>query len=397
MVSLFRNAFGGLSREVWLLSVVMLINRSGTMVIAFMTVYLTQKLGFSVERTGFVMVAYGLGSFCGTLTGGKLTDKIGYYHVQFWSLLLGGMMFLITVQTHDFYTLCVLAFLLSAFGEAYRPANSASIADFSTSETFTRSVSLIRLAINLGWAIGPAVGGFLASRNYEWLFYVDGVTNIVAAGLVWGFLRSTKRKKKTKQETHIIDPKDSVYRDKIYLVFIVLVTMYGIAFFQLFTIGPLFYKQECGLSETQIGYLLGLNGLLVVIVEMILIYKIDGKYDKLSLIMFGVFLVVINYVIFLFTHNYWLLVIGIVFATFSEIFAMPYMNTFSIERSKPHNRGEYSGLYSMTWSLANVSAPLFSTQIIAHLGFNVLWYVLGSFGLLSAIGFWFLKRKLAVV
>jgi predicted MFS family arabinose efflux permease len=284
---------------------------------------------------------------------------------------------------------------LSAFGEAYRPANTASIADFSTPETFTRSISLIRLAINLGWAIGPALGGFLASKNYDWLFYADGLTNICAAIMVWFFLKSTKKKKSDKHTQPQANKKDSVYKDKVFLVFIVLVTMYAISFFQLFTIGPLFYKQECGLSEIQIGYLLGLNGLLVVIIEMILVYKIDGKIDKLSLISLGVFLVVINYLIFILTHQYWLLVVGIIFATLSEIFAMPYMNTFSIERSKPHNRGEYSGLYAMTWSVANITAPLVSTQVISHLGFNTLWYILGSFGLLSALGFGLLKKYLA--
>jgi predicted MFS family arabinose efflux permease len=395
MVSLFRNAFGGLTREVWLLSLVMLINRSGTMVIAFMSVYLTQKLHFSVEKTGFIMVSYGLGSLCGTWVGGKLTDKIGYFFVQFWSLFMGGLLFIFIVQVHHFYMLCGLSFVLSAFGEAYRPANTASIADFSTPETFTRSISLIRLAINLGWAIGPALGGFLASKNYDWLFYADGLTNICAAIMVWFFLKSTKKKKSDKHTQPQANKKDSVYKDKVFLVFIVLVTMYAISFFQLFTIGPLFYKQECGLSEIQIGYLLGLNGLLVVIIEMILVYKIDGKIDKLSLISLGVFLVVINYLIFILTHQYWLLVVGIIFATLSEIFAMPYMNTFSIERSKPHNRGEYSGLYAMTWSVANITAPLVSTQVISHLGFNTLWYILGSFGLLSALGFGLLKKYLA--
>jgi MFS family permease len=142
----------------------------------------------------------------------------------------------------------------------------------------------------------------------------------------------------------------------------------------------------------QIGYILGLNGLIVALVEMILIYKIEGKFEKLYLISFGVSLVVVNYIIFLFSHSYVWLIIGILFATFSEIFAMPFMNAFSIGRSKPHNRGQYSALHSMTWSIAQISAPLIGTQTIAHFGFDTLWYILGSFGVVSAIGFVWLKR-----
>lgn len=394
MLSLYRGAFGGLSRQVWLLALVMLINRSGTMVIAFLTIYLTQKLHFSITEAGFVMVTYGIGSICGTFSGGKLTDKIGYYPVQLWSLFLGGIIFLMLVHVENYYLFCGLVFFLSALGEAYRPANTASIADFSTPETFTRSVSLIRLAINIGWSIGPAIGGFLASRDYHLLFWTDGVTNIGAAILVFAFLRETRRQKADKQAVKLgVDPKDSAYRDRKYIVFLVLTTLYAMAFFQLFTIGPLFYKQICQLSEIQIGYILGLNGLIVAFVEMILIYKIEGKFQKLALISFGVSLVVINYVIFLFTHNYTWLIIGVIFASLSEIFAMPFMNAFSIERSKTHNRGQYSALHSMTWSVAQISAPLVGTQTIAHFGFDALWYILGSFGVISAAGFYWLNKR----
>ncbi|RFS16352.1 MFS transporter [Emticicia sp. C21] len=395
MVSLFRNAFGGLSRQVWLLAIVMFVNRSGTMVIAFLTVYLTQKLHFSVQEAGIVMTMFGVGSIFGTWMGGKLTDKIGYYPVQFWSLFLGGIMFIVMVHTQHFYLLCIYAFLLSTFGEAYRPANSASIADFSTPETFTRSVSLIRLAINLGWSIGPAIGGFLAARDYDLLFWADGLTNIGAGIFVWAFLRSTRKKKEAEATETVIDKKDSALRDRTYMIFIVLASLYAIAFSQLFTIGPLFYKQACNLTEVQIGYLLGLNGLIVALFEMIFIYKIEGRFERLALISFGAFLVIPNYIIFLLTHNYIWLIIGIIFATFSEMFAMPFMNAFSIERAKPHNRGQYSALYAMSWSIAQISAPLIGTQTIALFGFDALWYILGSLGLVSTLGFGALRKRLA--
>lgn len=394
MISLLRNAFGGLSRQVWLLAIVMFINRSGTMVIAFLTVYLTQKLHFSVQEAGVVMTMFGVGSIFGTWMGGKLTDKIGYYPVQFWSLFLGGIMFIVMVQAQNFYILCIYAFLLSSFGEAYRPANSASIADFSTPETFTRSLSLIRLAINLGWSIGPAIGGFLAVRDYKLLFWVDGFTNIGAGIFVWAFLRSTRRKKQKVISEVVIDKKDSALRDRPYMLFILLASFYAIAFSQLFTIGPYFYKEACNLSEIQIGGLLGLNGFVVVVFEMIFIYKIEGKFKRLSLISFGAFLVIPNYVIFLLTHNYHWLIIGIVFATLSEMFAMPFMNAFSIERAKPHNRGQYSALYAMSWSIAQISAPLIGTQTIALFGFDALWYILGSLGLVATLGFGALRNKL---
>jgi predicted MFS family arabinose efflux permease len=162
---LLKNAYGGLSPKIWLLALVMLINRAGTMVVAFMTVYTTQKLHFSIENAGFVMMSFGFGAILGSYLGGKLTDIFGYFFVQFGSLFIGGLLFFVVAEIQTFELLCVATFILSAFGEAYRPANSVSIAHLSTPETFTRSISLVRLAINLGWAVGPVLGGFFATRD----------------------------------------------------------------------------------------------------------------------------------------------------------------------------------------------------------------------------------------
>lgn len=88
---LYRRAYKGLSPSVWLLAGVMLINRCGTMVLPFMTLYLTQHLHYSVQDAGIVMAIYGLGAFVGTFLGGRLTDRFGFYYVQLFSLLFGGM------------------------------------------------------------------------------------------------------------------------------------------------------------------------------------------------------------------------------------------------------------------------------------------------------------------
>jgi predicted MFS family arabinose efflux permease len=393
MLSLFKNAYGGLSREVWLLSLVMFINRAGTMVVAFLSVYLTQKLHFSVAQSGYVMMTFGLGAILGAYLGGRMTDRYGSYIVQFISLLIGGMIFFVMAELRDFYSLCICTFFLSLFGESYRPANTASIAHFSTPATFTRSVSLVRLAINLGWALGPAIGGFLAAYNYTLLFWTDGFTNILAAILVWIFLRTPIEKKiKLTAEEKSLKRSESAYKDNVFMVFIIFATCYGVTFFPLFTVIPLFYKQVCLFSEQQIGILMGINGLLVAVVEMILIYKIEKKFTKLQFIIIGCVLLMLNYIVFLFFTSYAWMVVGITLVTASEIFAMPFMSAFSMERAKPHNRGQYSALYQMTWSFAQVVAPLAGTQVIANYGYDALWYLFGGIALTAVLGFGWLRK-----
>ena len=173
----YRNAYSGLSRSTWLLSLIMLINRSGTMVVPFMTLYLTGK-GYSVAEAGFVFGLFGAGAFTGAWLGGKLTDRIGFYPVQLITLLGGGVLFIVLGQMKTFPLICVFTFAVSFINEAFRPANSTAIAFYSKESNRTRSYALNRLAINIGWSVGVAMGGLIADYNYELLFWVDGFTNI---------------------------------------------------------------------------------------------------------------------------------------------------------------------------------------------------------------------------
>ncbi len=168
-ISLYKNAYGGLSKSTWWLALVMLINRSGTMVVPFMTMYLTQHMGVSISKAGLAMSIFGVGAIVGALIGGRLTDKVGYYYIQIITLTGGGIMFIILGQMHSYPAICVTTFFLAFVNEAFRPANSVAVAHYSIEENRTRSYSLNRLAINLGWALGGALGGIIATYNYSLL------------------------------------------------------------------------------------------------------------------------------------------------------------------------------------------------------------------------------------
>jgi predicted MFS family arabinose efflux permease len=391
LISLYKNAFGGLSKEVWLLSLIMFINRSGTMVIAFLSLYLTQSAKMSVNRAGIVMMIFGMGALVGSWLGGWLTDKKGPFFVQIWSLAIGGLLFFFVKDDLPFYAICTWAFLLSIFGEAYRPANQVAIAHFSTPETFTRSVSLVRLAINLGWSIGPAIGGVLAFYNFKYLFWLDGFTNIFAALLVYYTLKETK-KNTGKLISKAKKTKDSPWRDTPFLWFIAFTTLYALCFFPLFTIMGLYYHDILGFTTPQIGFIMASNGLAVAVIEMILLYKIQLKYNPLKLIVLGVLCLVANYLFIIGSTHYVMILVAMLLASFSEMLAMPFMNTITINSAKMHNRGQYSALYAMAWAFSQGVSPLLGTQIISHFGYSSLLYVFLGISSLSAVGFTILKK-----
>jgi predicted MFS family arabinose efflux permease len=390
---LYKQAYTGLSRNSWYLSAAMLINRSGTMVVAFMSIYCVHELHFTLEQAGVIMMLFGVGSICGGYIGGVMTDRIGFYDLQLGALLSGGILFILLGFQHTFLSLSIGAVVLSLFNESVRPANSSAIAYYSSPENKTRSVSLNRLAINLGWATGSALGGFLAAINYHLLFWVDGGTNILAAILLLILMPKSKVVKAHKRPEKK-GLKGSPYIDFTYLLFILFGIFFFICFYEFMIIEPAFYKLRWHFSERFIGFLLALNGLLIAFIEMVMVHSLEGKRHGLIYIIIGVLLGAAGFVLInLVQPTVSAAIVVVVIITFSEMLCMPFMTSFWITRTGDHNRGRYAALYSMSWSAAQIIAPLIGGFVVASRGFSALWWLFAAMSLLSAIGYFVLYRN----
>jgi predicted MFS family arabinose efflux permease len=370
----------------------MLINRSGTMVVPFLTIYCTQKLNFSIVEAGMIMALFGLGSVFGAFIGGKITDKVGFYYLQVGALISGGFMFMALSFLETFLSLAIGTFILSMCNEGFRPANSSAVAHYSTEKTRTRSYSLNRMAINLGWSFGGAMGGFIASIDYHLLFFVDGLTNLLAALILIKLLPAVK-KAKINLKGHDKPVLASAYRDKLYLAFIILSTLFASCFFQLFTLQPVFLKSEWHLSEQFIGGLMAMNGLLIVGVEMLLISRIDGKKPPLFFVGIGIMITGFAFSLLnILPAMAFAAVISILFISLGEMFSMPFMNTFWTSRSNSNNRGEYAALYTISWSIAQIIGPIYGALLIRHGGYSLLWWSICGICILSSLGFFTLNH-----
>lgn len=362
------------------------------MVVPFLSIYCIQQLHFTIVQAGIIMALFGVGALTGAFLGGKLVDRIGFYDLQVGALVSGGLLFMLLGYLQNFYVLAVGTFILSLCNESFRPANSSAIAHYSSEHNKTRSFSLNRLAINLGWAVGGGLGGFLAAINYHLLFWVDGCSNILAAVMLLT-LMPRKAIAKTIKKPDVAVVKTSAYKDKVYLAFIALATTFAICFYQFMIMQPVFFKVDWHFSERFIGALMALNGLLIVVVEMVMIHKLEGRRDKMVYIIFGVFIGAIAYILLnILPPSVITAIVVVIIVTFSEMFAMPFMNAFWISRSNAHNRGEYAALYSMSWSFAQIVAPFFGSNVIAFGGFKLLWWILGGISFLGSVGYYYLYR-----
>jgi predicted MFS family arabinose efflux permease len=378
----------GLSAPTWWLAFVMFVNRAGTMVLPFMTVYLREKMNFSITEAGWEIALFGLGAIIGNFIGGKLTDQIGFSQVQFWSLFSNGVLFIVLGRMQTFWQIGACMFIIGSIGEAFLPANAAAIAFYSLPENRTRSYSLNRLAINLGFSIGPAVGGLL---SYQYLFWVDGLTCMLAALCLKAALPPVVVERK--QHEHQEKTGSSAWKDKVYLRFAFFVFLTALCFLQMFSMLPIFYKEHLNFSKPVIGLLLGMNGLVIVIIEMVLVFKLEGKRSPVQYISIGAFLMGLSYLMLNLPITGLLLAVCAMFTiTLGEMLMFPFINTFWISRSSEHNRGQYASIYSMSFACAHVLAPSFGSQVVQHSGYSVLWYAVFILCTIASIGFYNFKK-----
>ena len=397
------NSYRGIPPKIWALAFVSLLNRCGGMVIAFMTLYLTQRLGFSIKESGVVLSFFGVGAIFGALAGGWLTDKLGYTKVQFWSLLCNGIMLIAILLVQSMWVMCIAIGLLSFFADVFRPANSVAIAHNSTPENRTRSYSLMRMAFNLGWTVAPALGGMILLAGWNFLFWVDGITCILAAFLLMYLISDPKTSEKTtKEDEELSNIPTKPLRDKYFIYFFVLTVLNAIIFMQIIWTVPVFFKEVYHWHESQIGLMSALNGALVVVIEMPLIFRIENKKTHLYWVRIGIVTYCLAYLSFALPVAGVIAALGYMFfISVGEIFVMPFSTSWVVARAGNQKQGMYLAFYTLAYSVANVLAPLISTQIIAAWGYLALWVTMAFISILVWLGLLQLqnmeKRKTSLV
>lgn len=389
ILNTYKTSFSGLSRQTWLLSIVMMFNRCGSMAVPFMGLYVTQSLHRSEMDAGLIITLFGVGSILGSATGGKLTDMIGFRPVQILSSIIGGLLFILFSTITHFSTLCILAVVISFFSEAFRPANFTAVAHYATEGTITRSYSLNRLAVNIGWSVGISLAGIIASFNYKLLFIVEGAVSIIVGILILSFLPQGKGFIKKAKENALNMVIMKPWKDIFYVKFILLTTVFITCAFLMFRVVPVFFKEQWHIDEFAIGIIIGINGAVIALFEMIMINKIEARRPPMFFIIIGAVFFAVSYMMLSAPISFHIIaaVVVIIIFTGGEMFSLPFINTIVISRSNAHNRGLYAAGYTLSWSCAQVIGPLFGFYIAKNLGYNWLWFGLACILVLCAWGF----------
>lgn len=390
------NNFKGFSREIWILTAITFINRAGTMVLPFLSKYLKEDLHYSYSEVSWIIVCFGVGSMCGSWLGGKLADKIGFYKVMIFSLLTSGFMFFAIQFVTSFWGLCFSMFAIMVVADMFRPAMFVSLGAYAKPENRTRALTLVRLAVNLGFAAGPALGGLIIMNiGYKGLFWADGATCIVSILIFWLLVKEKTKSPYIDKEHPGELLTESVFKDKPFWIFLLTSFLTAMIFFQIFTTLTLYHHDRYGLTEFQTGLFMMGNGLMIFALEMPIVSIFERKkVNKVKIILWGSLLMAASYYILLFDAWVGILVVSIILITVGEMFAFPFSNSFAMARAPKGHEGRYMALYTMTFSLAHIASAKVGIETYGHLGARTNWILMGSLGILAALTAYYLNHTI---
>jgi predicted MFS family arabinose efflux permease len=390
----YRASLSGLPRSVWLLATVTLVNRSGTMVLPFLALYLTKERGFTATEAGAVLSVYGVGAMGGAYLGGWLCDLLAPRKIMQWSLILTGLGFFMLGAAGGATAITIMVLGLSMVGEAFRPANAAALAESSEPDQRVRAMALSRLAVNLGMTFGPAAGGILAQYSYAWLFLADGGTCLLAAALLGFVFRGAGDGTRARTGGDVEKRMGaSPLKDLPYLALLGLMTLLAVVIFQLFSTWPVYLHARYGFSEAGIGFLLAINTVVIVLAQMMVLHAIRGIHP-LKAAGLGAFLFSAGFALLPLGSGYAFVAFTVLVWTAGEMLSLPLIEGTAANRAGEGSRGRYMGLFSVSFSAAFILAPLAGTWIYQHRGPETLWWSCGALGLLMWAGFRALSARM---
>lgn len=389
------RGLGDLPRPLWILFFASLVNRAGTMVLPFLALYVTEGLDLPASRAALLLAVYGVSSLFAAPVGGRLCDLFGSVPVMRLSLLTSGIVLVLFPLAPSWGWILAATVAYAVTSEAFRPASMTALVELAPHGKRKAAFAMIRLAVNLGMSVGPALGGFLATVSFSWLFWTDGITSLLAAALV--FLWPPRAAKAPAEPeaggsalgepatTSVIalPPDVPAWKNRRLTFFLLACLPIIVVFFQHVGAMPLDLVGNLGLSTAFFGALFTINTLVIVFLEVRINFATSHWTHARSLAL-GAVLTAVGFGALAVARTPWAVVATVLIWTFGEMVLLPSMSDFVAEVAHPSRRGEAMGFYTMTWGLAFTFGPSTGTLVLERFGPVVLWGACLVLGLLAA-------------
>ncbi|NBE51518.1 MDR family MFS transporter [Streptomyces boluensis] len=389
-----RESVSGLPREFWWLWTSTLVNRLGAFVATFMALYLTLERGYSASYAGLVAALHGLGGVVSSLGAGVMTDRIGRRP----TLLAAHVSTALSVALLGFMehptAIAAVAFLVGMASNASRPAVQAMMADIVRPEDRIRAFALNYWAINLGFAFSSMAAGFIAEYSYLAGFLGEAVLTLACAVLVFRKLPESRpvRSAASGAADEERVSMGTVVRNGRFMGVVGLSFLIALIFQQAYVSLPVAMGAD-GFSSSDFGVAIAVNGILIVALQIPVTRFIEHR-DPRRLLVVSSLLAGYGFGLTAFAGSLGVYAVAVCVWTLAEIVNAPTQTGLVVRLSPVHGRGRYQGMYTLSWAVAALTAPLMGGQIIDRYGAEWLWAGCALLGTVAALGYWLLMRGL---
>ncbi|MGW9177675.1 MDR family MFS transporter [Streptomyces decoyicus] len=393
-----RESVSGLPRQFWWLWTSTLINRLGAFVATFLALYLTVERGYSASYAGLVGALYGLGGVISSVGAGVLADRLGRRPTMLIAQLSTAASVALLGFMESPVAIAVVAGVVGMATNASRPAVQAMMADIVAPEDRVRAFSLNYWAINLGFAISSTAAGLIAQHGYLVLFLGEATLVLGCALIVFWKLPESRPAASAPagQDDAGAAPGPvsmlTVLRDGRFMTVVCLNLLLALLFQQAYVSMPVSMGQD-GFTSADFGLVIAVNGVLVVLLQIPVTRFIEHRSPAMLLIGsallagygFGLTALAGSVAMYAVAVGVW---------TLGEIINSPTQMGLVVRLSPLHGRGRYQGMYSLSWSIASLAAPLLGGTVIDHYGADALWAGCAVVGTVAALGYGLLLRSL---
>ncbi len=397
MLKKLTGLYNSLPGNFWTLALGMFVDRlGGALIFPFFALYITQHFNVGMTQVGILFAFFAGASLIGQTIGGALTDKYGRKKLIIFSLIMSASSTIVMGLVDDLRTFYVLAIFVGILADTGGPAYMAMISDLVPEEKRASGFAILRVTANLAVTIGPLIGGLLAGVNYLLLFIIDAIMSTITAGIIFWKLPETMPAKAEAAAAgtslgRTILGYLSVFKDRLYLSFIVVSILSVIVYIQMNSTLSVFLLKVHQIPPRGFGYLLSLNAVMVVVLQYWVTRGLK-KVPLMAILVFGNLLYAIGFGLYGFISSYGLMLLAMAIITLGEMFVVPVAQTLVSVFAPEEMRGRYMAIYGYAWIIPSAIGPLMAGLVMDHYDPNWVWYGGGILAAISAIGYLAIHR-----
>jgi len=386
----------GLDRRLWILFGGRIISATGfSIVMPFLSIFLYEEMGVPMTVVGLIFLGSAVAGAVGQMVGGELSDRLGRRPVMWVSMGSRGLIFVLLglsiASLVDLRAIAGLLMVSSFMGSLFEPASNAMVADVVAPGRRMEAYSLLRVGANIGWVLGPLIGGLLAMFSYPSLFFLTAITCTVVAVAIFFKVADPPHQANLVR----FRPRDivRVASNKVFLLFCLASLPLAIVLGQMSSTFALFSEHDVGITVAEVGYLYAMNGAIVVFLQFPMARYLN-QFRMSHVLAAGALMYAGGYFIVGWASDIWILAVSMIVTTLGENTTSPASTNFVANISPENERGRYMGVSGIFHSFGWSVGPLFGGLLYdsLHTAPVLLWGGIAAAALLSAIMYVYLGR-----